>query len=158
MISNPIHIFKFGGTSLGSGERINTVKDIINDLIRPALYGAKHHIKNLSGEGDIEQYHVVGPVCESSDVFGEDIDLPRVRRGNYLAIKDAGAYGESMASTYNLRRIPQAVYSGKSRIKAGISEILNTVPAGMHSYKWTSVCLQTSSRTSPLFPIPIGIP
>lgn len=78
----------------------------MTDLIRPALYGSFHKIVNLSSSLPAMKYDVVGPICESSDVFGKDRELPEIRRGDLLAIRTAGAYGESMASTYNLRRLP----------------------------------------------------
>lgn len=78
----------------------------MTDLIRPALYGAYHKITNLSSSGNLQKYDVVGPICESSDTFGKDRMLPEVHRGDLLAIMSAGAYGETMASGYNLRRLP----------------------------------------------------
>lgn len=78
-------------------------------LLRPALYNAHHKIVNLtSHESEHETYEVVGPICESSDVFGHDEVLPITRRGDIIAILSAGAYGESMASTYNMRSLPQS--------------------------------------------------
>lgn len=80
----------------------------MNDLIRPALYEAYHSIDNLSNdEPKTHRYDVVGPVCESSDVFQRDYLMPLTRRGDLLAIRSAGAYGETMASRYNLRPLPQ---------------------------------------------------
>ncbi len=80
----------------------------MNDLIRPALYEAYHSIDNLSNdESKTHRYDVVGPVCESSDVFQRDYLMPLTRRGDLLAIRSAGAYGETMASRYNLRPLPQ---------------------------------------------------
>lgn len=86
----------------------------MNDLVRPALYGARHKIENLSAPADapIEVCDVVGPVCESSDVFAHDYPLASPRRGDLVAIRSAGAYGESMASRYNMRPLAQAVISG----------------------------------------------
>ena len=79
----------------------------MTDLIRPALYQAHHLIQNLTSESDEEcVYDVVGPVCESSDCFGVDERLPVTKRGDILALRSAGAYGESMASRYNLRSLP----------------------------------------------------
>lgn len=76
-------------------------------LIRPALYQAHHKIQNLTSQSqDFETYDVVGPVCESSDVFGHDEKLPITCRGDIFAIRSAGAYGESMASCYNMRPLP----------------------------------------------------
>lgn len=77
------------------------------DLIRPALYQAYHKIDSLSGSEETETYDVVGPICESSDVFITDYALPRSQRGDFLAIRSAGAYGEVMASTYNCRQLIQ---------------------------------------------------
>ena len=78
----------------------------MTDLIRPALYQAHHLIQNLTSQGPESTYDVVGPICESSDVFGTDEVLNQVRRGNLLALRSAGAYGEIMASRYNLRQLP----------------------------------------------------
>lgn len=107
----------------------------MNDLVRPALYGAYHRIENLSaaqrlefqhdagprhavcaeagqdaGE-EMQVYDVVGPVCESSDVWGAGRLLPQSGRGDIMAIRSAGAYGQVMASRYNLRDLAPAVYS-----------------------------------------------
>jgi diaminopimelate decarboxylase len=81
------------------------------DLLRPAMYDAYHRIENLSSEAAEEQYDVVGPICESSDVFGQDVRLNRVRRGDLLAFRSAGAYGEAMASQYNCRKLPESFFS-----------------------------------------------
>ena len=83
----------------------------MNDLLRPALYGAHHKIENLTAPKDspTETYDVVGPICESSDTFGKDEKLPLTKRGDLIAIRSAGAYGESMASTYNIRTLPESV-------------------------------------------------
>ncbi len=84
----------------------------MTELIRPALYGARHHIVNLSNfQGVEERYDVVGPICESSDVFATDYDMPQTCRGQLLAIQSAGAYGEIMASRYNCRPLPRAITS-----------------------------------------------
>ena len=76
------------------------------DLIRPALYQAYHKIENISSDESPETYDVVGPICESTDVFAKQIDLNKTERGDLLAIRSAGAYGEIMASQYNCRRLP----------------------------------------------------
>ena len=76
------------------------------ELIRPALYGAHHKIVNLSSNGPLLKYDVVGPICESSDVFGKDEMLPEIHRGDLLALMSAGAYGETMSSQYNCRPLP----------------------------------------------------
>ena len=81
------------------------------DLIRPALYQAYHKIENISSDRPNETYDVVGPICESTDVFAKQIDLNGTQRGDLLAIRSAGAYGEIMASQYNCRRLPQGFMS-----------------------------------------------
>ena len=78
----------------------------MTDLIRPALYQAYHKIENISSDGPKATYDVVGPICESSDVFGKSVDLNETKRGDLIAIRSAGAYGEIMASQYNCRRLP----------------------------------------------------
>lgn len=83
----------------------------MTDLIRPALYQAYHKIENLTSDGKKLRYDVVGPICESSDTFGKSVYLPETHRGDFIAIRLAGAYGEAMASRYNLRPLPQAVFS-----------------------------------------------
>jgi diaminopimelate decarboxylase len=76
----------------------------MTELIRPALYGAVHAIENITSElAKNTVYTVVGPICESSDTFANDLYLPLSKRGDYLAIRSAGAYGEVMSSNYNLR-------------------------------------------------------
>ena len=81
----------------------------MTDLIRPALYDAYHHIENLTAESshDYVTYDVVGPICESSDVFIKNYGMPHTRRGDLIAFRSAGAYGEIMASGYNCRTLPQ---------------------------------------------------
>lgn len=81
------------------------------ELIRPAMYDAYHRIENISSDEEVEVYDLVGPICESSDVFGKDMELNRVHRGDFIALRSAGAYGEVMASQYNCRRLPKAYYS-----------------------------------------------
>ena len=107
----------------------------MTELIRPALYGAHHKIEKISplpapplgeclnaaasqfehspkgGAGGGCLYDVVGPICESSDVFAKDCPLPETHRGDLLAIRSAGAYGETMASQYNCRALPKAYTS-----------------------------------------------
>ena len=78
----------------------------MTDLIRPALYQAYHKIENISSDGPKATYDVVGPICESSDVFGKSVDLNETKRGDLIAIRSAGAYGEIMASQYNCRHLP----------------------------------------------------
>lgn len=76
------------------------------DLIRPALYQAFHLIENLSSDEPLETYDVVGPICESSDVFVKGFQLNKCHRGDLIAFRSAGAYGEIMASGYNCRQLP----------------------------------------------------
>ena len=85
----------------------------MSDLLRPALYGSHHKIVNLTScEMETLVYDVVGPICESSDVFGRDERLPVTCRGDLVALLSAGAYGESMSSTYNMRSLPSSHFMG----------------------------------------------
>ena len=93
----------------------NSVKKFVildagmTDLLRPALYDSHHKIVNLTSQAtETDVYDVVGPICESSDVFATDERLLVTRRGDVIAILSAGAYGESMSSTYNMRSLPQS--------------------------------------------------
>jgi diaminopimelate decarboxylase len=95
----------------GSVKKFAIVDAGFTDLIRPALYQAYHKIENISSEEEPDTYDVVGPICESTDVFAKQIDLNRTHRGNLLAIRSAGAYGEIMASQYNCRRLPKGYMS-----------------------------------------------
>lgn len=84
----------------------------MTELIRPALYQAHHKIINITGQKEqrpLHTYDVVGPICESSDVFAEQVRLHEMRRGDEVAILSAGAYGFTMASNYNMRPLPQEV-------------------------------------------------
>ncbi len=83
----------------------------MTDLIRPALYQAFHKIENITSDAPQQTYDVVGPICESSDVFGKAVDLNGVKRGDLIALRSAGAYGEIMASGYNCRELPQGYTS-----------------------------------------------
>ena len=102
----------------GQKKRFAIIDAGMNDLIRPALYHAYHKIENISVDIEsnnqplTDKFDVVGPVCESSDCFGMEVTLPNVTtRGNFIAIRSAGAYGEVMASRYNLRPLAEAVFS-----------------------------------------------
>ena len=90
----------------GAVKKFAIVDAGFTDLIRPALYQAYHKIENICSEEPTETYDVVGPICESTDVFAKQIDLNRTKRGDLIAIRSAGAYGEIMASQYNCRRLP----------------------------------------------------
>ena len=81
------------------------------ELIRPAMYDAYHHMENITSEEPLNTYDVVGPICESSDVFGKDIKLNEVKRNDLIAFRSAGAYGEIMASQYNCRVLPKSYFS-----------------------------------------------
>jgi diaminopimelate decarboxylase len=95
----------------GTHKQFAIVDAGMTDLIRPALYQAYHKIENLTSEEAQEAYDVVGPICESSDVFGKAIDLNKAHRGDYFALRSAGAYGEIMASGYNCRPLPKGYTS-----------------------------------------------
>lgn len=83
------------------------------ELIRPAMYGSHHFTQNISvaPETPTDTYDVVGPICESSDVFSTGEVLPTTHRGDFIAFRTAGAYGEVMASTYNCRTLPKSYFS-----------------------------------------------
>ncbi|MBB6237868.1 diaminopimelate decarboxylase [Pedobacter sp. AK013] len=88
----------------------------MTELMRPALYQAYHKIENLSQISNIKsqtsiKYDIVGPICESTDCFGKEVEQPESFRGDIFAIRSAGAYGEVMASKYNLRDAIRSVYS-----------------------------------------------
>jgi len=89
----------------------------MTELMRPALYQAYHKIDNISASNTLQpttnnqKYDVVGPICESSDCFGKAVNLPETKRGDLIALRTAGAYGEVMSSAYNLRDRVKAVYS-----------------------------------------------
>jgi diaminopimelate decarboxylase len=91
----------------GTAKQFLIVDAGMTDLIRPALYQAYHKIENISSEEPAETYDVVGPICESSDVFAKSIDLNKAHRGDLIAMRSAGAYGEIMASQYNCRELPK---------------------------------------------------
>ena len=98
-------------TYFNTSKRFVIIDAGMNDLLRPALYQATHPIENLSSSAPPRRYDVVGPVCESADCFGQDVLLPATRRGDLLAIRSCGAYGESMASRYNLRPLIDSRFS-----------------------------------------------
>jgi len=95
----------------GAVKKFAIVDAGFTDLIRPALYQAYHKIENISSEEPTVTYDVVGPICESTDVFAKQIDLNATHRGDLLAIRSAGAYGEIMASQYNCRPLPKGYTS-----------------------------------------------
>jgi diaminopimelate decarboxylase len=95
----------------GTSKKFAILDAGFTDLIRPALYQAYHRIENLNSELKMEAYDVVGPICESSDTFAKDYSMNETKRGDLIAIRSAGAYGEIMASQYNLRKLPKAYTS-----------------------------------------------
>lgn len=95
----------------GASKKFAILDAGMTDLIRPALYQAYHKMENITSEESLETYDVVGPICESSDVFGKAIDLNKVKRGDLIAFRSAGAYGEIMASGYNCRELPKGYTS-----------------------------------------------
>lgn len=105
LISNVLYVKQ------GTNKQFVILDAGMTDLIRPALYQAYHKIENITSDGAMMTYDVVGPICESSDVFGKAIDLNPVKRGDLIAIRSAGAYGEIMASSYNCRELPQGYIS-----------------------------------------------
>ena len=103
------------------GKRFVVVDAAMNDLIRPALYGAYHEIVPVKQRADsparFETVDVVGPVCETGDFFARDRELPPVDEGDLLAILDAGAYGMVLASNYNTRPRPAEVLVDEKKVK-----------------------------------------
>lgn len=95
----------------GTAKKFAILDAGFTELIRPALYQAYHRIENLSSNREAQQYDVVGPICESSDVFAKDYSMNATKRGDLIALRSAGAYGEIMASQYNLRKLPKAYTS-----------------------------------------------
>jgi len=93
----------------------------MTELIRPMLYQAYHHLQNISKQSEQSatvNYDVVGPICESTDCFRTDVALPESFRGDLIAIRTAGAYGEVMASGYNLRTRVQSIYSEQEQLQS----------------------------------------
>lgn len=95
----------------GTSKKFAILDAGFTELIRPALYQAYHRIENLSSDKAEEVYDVVGPICESSDSFAKDYSMNATKRGDLIALRSAGAYGEIMASQYNLRKLPKAYTS-----------------------------------------------
>mgnify|MGYP003623227390 CR=1 FL=1 len=101
----------FTKTTAG-GRNVAIIDASMTDLVRPALYQARHAVENLDGRGRTERnYILAGTVCETSDVFNDSIDLPEMRRGDLVSIKTTGAYGSVMALRYNMHDIARAVFS-----------------------------------------------
>ena len=94
----------------GTRKQFAIIDGSMTELVRPAMYRAYHRVENLSSDEPEEVYDVVGPVCESSDVFVKEMAIDRCRRGDFIAIRSAGAYGESMASHYNCHPLPDSFF------------------------------------------------
>ena len=94
----------------GTTRRFAIIDASMTELIRPALYKAYHRVENISSYEPEEVYDVVGPVCESSDVFAKGVSIDKCHRGDFIAIRSAGAYGESMSSQYNCRPLPACFF------------------------------------------------
>ena len=94
----------------GMHKQFAIIDGSMTELVRPAMYRAYHRVENLTSDEPEEVYDVVGPVCESSDVFVKEMSIDRCRRGDFVAIRSAGAYGESMASQYNCHPLPGAFF------------------------------------------------
>ena len=94
----------------GTRKQFAIIDGSMTELVRPAMYRAYHRVENLSSDEPEEIYDVVGPVCESSDVFVKEMAIDRCRRGDFVAIRSAGAYGESMASHYNCHPLPDSFF------------------------------------------------
>lgn len=109
----------------------------MNDLIRPAIYEAYHGIIPVS-EAEVDTpYDVVGPICESSDVFGKDRRLPPLKAGDLLAVKAAGAYGTSMSSNYNMRPLcPEILVKGNTYAVIRERQTLEDVIARQQGAPW----------------------
>jgi diaminopimelate decarboxylase len=103
------------------GKRFLVVDAAMNDLLRPALYGAYHEIvpvtQSVKPTAKTEVVDVVGPVCESGDFFARDRELPSVGEGDLMAILDTGAYGMALASNYNTRPRPAEVLVSRKSVK-----------------------------------------
>ena len=99
-------------------KRFIIVDGAMNDLGRPSLYGAYHKIEVIGSEGKTSKADVVGPVCESTDFFAKDRELPQTKHDDLLVIKSAGAYGFTMSSNYNTRaRVAEvALIDGKDKL------------------------------------------
>jgi diaminopimelate decarboxylase len=119
---------------LKEGEKKNfvIVDAGMNDLMRPSLYDAYHHIQPvLKGRRQNFVADVVGPICESGDFLARDRELPKVRQGEYLAVMSAGAYGYSMSSTYNSRpRVAEVMVNGGEFALARKRETYNDLIRG----------------------------
>ncbi len=114
-------------TKQGVGKKFVITDAGMTELMRPSLYQAVHKIKNISSSGNPQTYDIVGPVCESSDVFARDATLPATARGDLLQIFSCGAYAESMTLNFNLREKPSPVYLSEGKLlTAGNYQAVNS--------------------------------
>ena len=110
------------------GKRFLVVDAVMNDLIRPALYGAYHEIVPVQRhpQATAETADIVGPVCETGDFFARDREIPAVEEGELLAMFDAGAYGMVLSSNYNTRTRPAEVLVSQKSVKVNGATICAT--------------------------------
>jgi diaminopimelate decarboxylase len=111
----------------------------MNDLIRPSLYGAYHDIRPVVEPATNEKSvtEVVGPICESGDFLAKDRQMPNVKQGDLLAIMSTGAYGFSMASSYNSRpRVPEVMVKGNEYYIVRERETYNDLIKGEKIPRW----------------------
>jgi diaminopimelate decarboxylase len=103
MANSGIFLTKVLYEKVNGDKRFVIVDGAMNDLIRPSLYNAYHKIEAIQKEGEVSKADVVGPVCESGDFLGKDVELPLMNHNDVLVVHSAGAYGFTMSSNYNTR-------------------------------------------------------
>ncbi len=114
-----ILVGKVLGTKENGGKSFLVTDASMTELIRPPLYDAYHHIELVSSNSandEMELYDIVGPVCESADFLGKNRKLPKPNTGELIAIFDAGAYGYTMSSNYNLRPQPAEIVVDNTKV------------------------------------------
>ena len=117
----------------GEDREFLIIDGAMNDLIRPAMYGAHHEIVPIvepEAGAPYQPYDVVGPICESGDTFARGRDLPKMQSGELIAFRSAGAYGAVMASEYNSRPlVPEVMVNGDQfaivRARPSLEEIIS---------------------------------
>jgi diaminopimelate decarboxylase len=116
MANSGIFLTKVLYEKINGEKRFVVVDGAMNDLIRPSLYNAYHKIEAVQKEGEKSKADIVGPVCESGDFLGKDVELPTMEHNDILVVHSAGAYGFTMSSNYNTRgrAAEVAVLNGKS--------------------------------------------
>jgi len=134
LLSRVIQVNERGGSSGEGGRRFLVLDAGMNDLMRPALYDAFHDLVPVRPrEGEPRLYDLVGPICESTDVFARDRRLPPMRAGDLVAFMGAGAYGAVLASEYNSRPlVPEVLVDGERwavvRTRPSYGEMLEREP------------------------------